>query len=79
MGADTLDLKEISAQRADIDEASGHGLEKINTLYVEKIYIKGHYGKSKLWIKLLWVVLHYGLCHYRLCHYGLCALWDVSL
>ena len=29
IGADTLDLEEISARRAEIDEASGHGFEKI--------------------------------------------------
>ena len=28
IGADTLDLEEISARRAEIDEASGHGLKK---------------------------------------------------
>ena len=28
IGADTLDLEEISAQRAEIDEGSGHRFEK---------------------------------------------------
>ena len=38
IGADTLDLEDISAPRAEIDEASGHGLEKI-THYMLKKYI----------------------------------------
>ena len=29
IGADTLDLEEISARRAEIDEVLGHGFEKI--------------------------------------------------
>ena len=29
IGADTIDLEEISARRAEIDEASGHGFKKI--------------------------------------------------